>query len=113
MDRWRKKQSGRPRLPEEVWQSATRLAQQWGVSQVARVLRLSYADLRRRVEERPAVAPPENQPAFVEWAWQNPTTAVRTGGFRAELEKGRLTLHLGENAGAVLAVVEAFWRQQT
>ena len=111
--RWRERQSGRPRLPEELWQSATRLARQLGVSQVARQLRLNYADLRRRVEERTEVAPRGNQPAFVELAWQNPTESARTGGFRAELEKGRLTLHLGDNAGAVLAVVEAFWRRQT
>ena len=113
LERWRERQSGRPRLPEELWQSATRLAQQMGVSRVSRELRLSYADLRRRVQERTDVAPRGNQPAFVELTWQHPTEGVRAGGFRAELEKGRLTLHLGDNAGAVLAVAEAFWRRQT
>jgi len=112
LGRWRERQSGRTRLPKELWRSATELARKLGVSQVSRQLRLSYNDLRRRVEEGAEGTARGKEPAFVELTWQNRTEAVRRDGFRAELEKDRLTLHLGDNAGAVMAVVEAFWRRQ-
>jgi hypothetical protein len=40
----------RTRLPEELWSSAAKLAGKEGLYQTARILRLDYSDLKRRVE---------------------------------------------------------------
>ena len=49
-EQWRKSQVGRRRLPEELWAAAVAMAGQQGVYQTSRVLRLDYANLKRRME---------------------------------------------------------------
>ena len=52
---WRRKQSGRARLPEGVWSAATDLARTQGPSLVARALRLDYYKLRQRLTRTSSV----------------------------------------------------------
>lgn len=52
----------RRRLPEWIWQQAVELAQRHGVNCTARVLRLDYAQLKKRVKP----APLQPAPSFVE-----------------------------------------------
>jgi hypothetical protein len=49
LESWRK--TGQGRIPEQLWCEAVGLARAVGVSRVARVLRLDYYGLRRRVQE--------------------------------------------------------------
>ncbi len=69
-ERWRKNRPRGTRIPEGLWQAATEVGREVGVSKTAQVLRLDYYALRRRMEsvleERPArqtwpiqEAPPE------------------------------------------------------
>ncbi len=51
LDRWRQQRPCRTRLPDPLWQAATALARQHGASKIARMLRLDYYALRRRVTE--------------------------------------------------------------
>ena len=57
-ERWRKKRPRGTRIPEGLWQAATEVGCEVGVSKTAQVLRLDYYALRRRTEsvlsERPA-----------------------------------------------------------
>jgi hypothetical protein len=113
----------RPHLPEAAWKAAARLAQQHGVSRVARTLRVDYYRLRQRTigPPRPIRAtarPPElaTSPGFVEVPvpWPVPTGSV-PGTCTVELsdERGnRMTVRLAQAGPEVMALARAFWRRR-
>ena len=47
---WRRKHKTRCRLPEPLWVAAVKLAREYGVNRTARILRLEYRALKKRVE---------------------------------------------------------------
>lgn len=64
LEQWRNSHALRRRLPEELWTAAVGVAGQEGIYPTARVLRLDYANLKRRIEAadaKKAVAPSESQ----------------------------------------------------
>jgi hypothetical protein len=97
-----------------MWEAAVALARSQGVSYVCRRLRLSYVELRRRVDARAKGARSRPlKPGFVEVPLGNYVGPA--AGYRAELSeatRGKLTLHLGEDLQAVLALAESFWRRE-
>ena len=114
---WRRKQRTRVGLPSELWDSAAWLARSLGVSQVSRRLRLDYYKLSRwlgQAKDGPDGPPDLPPPAFVELALPDPGSLGARHEFRAELGPpagSKLTLHLGRDVSAVVALAEAFWRQ--
>ena len=48
---WRRQKHGRERIPETLWRSAARAAQQYGVHRVSRAVGLDYVRLKQRVGE--------------------------------------------------------------
>lgn len=68
LERWRRGHSYRARIPDAIWTAATTLARTHGAGRIARLLRLDYYALRRRVgQAHPAVPEgPGVSPAFVE-----------------------------------------------
>ncbi|MBX3746283.1 MAG: hypothetical protein KF833_13335 [Verrucomicrobiae bacterium] len=111
---WRHRQRGRPRLPEEVWTAAAALSSSLGVSRVSHALGLDFHKLRRRCSSPPAITPrAEGLPGFVELHLRG---AVHHDGgpFRIELSGAhgaRMTIALGHDSAAVVALAEAFWRR--
>jgi len=65
LTRWRNTKPLGARMPEALWSRAVALASTHGVAKVARVLRLDYVRLKRRVTAEAEVAAPP-PPAFVE-----------------------------------------------
>ena len=112
---WRRQQSGRVILPQALWQSAAALARSRGVSQVSRLLRLDYYKLSRWAAERmPPPAEPSPPATFVEMALSEASGPAAGPGYCAEVRDGTgatLTLHLGRDVEAVVAVVQAFGRR--
>ena len=112
---WRQAQSGRPRLPTDVWEAAAVLAHLHRPSPVARTLGLSYLKLVQWMSRTGPKIPAALEPArFVEVKWSPPTdTALEPVGW-AELRDatGRvLRLHTGRDPQAWLALANSFWRQ--
>jgi len=68
LDQWRKQQSGRKRLPKELWSKAVALAQSHGLNKTARALGLKYDSLKKHVEATPPGAsdPRKARPKFME-----------------------------------------------
>jgi hypothetical protein len=112
---WRGKQRERAPLPEGVWRSAAALAQSLGVSRVSRALRLNYEKLSRWTAEdidRPQDLP--TRATFVELAASGPKGPDTSHGYRAEIGDAttdKLTLHLGSDMSAVMALAQSFWRR--
>jgi hypothetical protein len=66
LDRWRQTRRRRARVPDALWRAATTLARQHGAGKIARLLRLDYYALRRRVGQERQAAPGASPAAFVE-----------------------------------------------
>jgi len=67
-DKFRKKHKGYRRLPDSLWSVAVKLAQTYGVNQTARILRLDYNGLKKRLESTVATTPSDAvpDPKFIE-----------------------------------------------
>ena len=110
---WRDAQSGRPRLPAEVWDAAAALAQQHRPSSVARTLGLSYPKLRQWMS-RPRSEATTAPARFVELKWVPPVGPSSAPVGWAELRdpSGRvLRLPVGNDSQVLLALADSFWRQ--
>src|ERR671933_292000 len=70
LEEWRSTNQPRRRLPESIWQQAVELAQRHGVNCTARVLRLDYGQLKKRLP--PALA--QQAPNFIEIIAANGTS---------------------------------------
>lgn len=112
---WRRAQRGRPRIPEDLWTAAASLAGSEGVSWVARALRLDYYRLKRRCTEGAGEATKAaGAPTFVE-VQLGSSLPEHTDRWRIELHDqsgARLTIEMGSEIPALVAVVEAFWRRR-
>jgi len=53
IERWRQTRRKRSSMPEKLWGEAARLAQEHGISPIARQLGVGYASLKGRVEQVP------------------------------------------------------------
>lgn len=113
LDAWRRQQGSRARLPDGVWTAAATLAQSQGVSWVARTLRLDYCKLARHRASRRLNRPAAKAlPTFVE-VQLGEGVRESTRSFRVELagaHGARMSIGLGHDTAAVVALAEAFWR---
>jgi len=55
-DQWRRTHVVRSRLPDELWATAVKMADIYGLHRTARVLGLDYNSLKKRVEQQSDVA---------------------------------------------------------
>jgi len=74
-EKWRKTKKPGSRIPEELWDAAVALCEQYSPSKVSLALRLSSNDLKKKVAARQASEPPSVvQPAsFIEFALPAPS----------------------------------------
>ena len=66
LDQWRNQQSGRKRLPKELWSKAVALAREHGINKTARTLGLKYDSLKKHVEATAPGASGTARPEFME-----------------------------------------------
>ena len=76
LERWRRRRTGRARIPDSLWVAAGELAQEHGINRVSRVLRLEFNHLKRMAESGGRITRRGRgaTPAFVELI--APQTAV-------------------------------------
>lgn len=87
---WRRGRSRGTRIPEALWELATKLAAEYGVSRTSMTLRVDYYALQERVESRQQAA--SSTEAFVELS----PPAVYGGG--------ECTIELTDGKGASLRI---------
>jgi hypothetical protein len=115
VEAWRKNRPPGQRMPEPLWEAATALAKEFGVSPVQRVLRVDYRGLEYRAtgvdKSKPAQPPAPNKSTFVELpALAAPRRAEHT--IELEDESGRkMTVKVcGGSLTELLPLAQAFWR---
>jgi len=112
LDAWRQGQSGRVRLPAELWEAAARVSRTHGVSRVSRVLGINFYRLQRQVHRGPVAAPVEVRAnRFIELKVDPPSSAGPGVGW-VELSEGpdrRMRLQTGSDPTTWLALAQGFW----
>ncbi len=103
---WRARRKKGERIPGELWEAAARLARRDGVGATSTALRLSYYDLRRRVEgEAAGRGGPRPAPVFVEMerAPQGSSSAAAAATIEVSRPDGtRVILRLGALMESIL-----------
>jgi hypothetical protein len=112
-EKWRKTRT-KPKIPDQLWDLAAKLARKYGVNRTATPLHLDYYDLKRRAEAEPSGATKsDTPPRFVEVV---PSPAPRESACLVELEDPRgvkMRIHL-KAAGVpeLQALSHLFWRNE-
>ena len=113
LDSWRRRQSGRRRLPPELWAAAARLAHSRGVSLVSRTLRIDFYKVRRQLLALPAPAAVDAAAnRFVELKPDLVRSPGTPDGW-VELSDGthrRMRIHTGLDRSSWIALAESFWK---
>ena len=113
-EHWRRTRKVLSRVPEPLWAAAVKMAGRCGIAQTAKMLRVNYNVLKKRVERQAAAVqsePAENTAAtFLELV---PPTRVGCCQCTLELEdasgaKMRIHLH-GAAAPDLTALSRSFW----
>jgi hypothetical protein len=113
---WRRTRALGTRIPPHLWSLAVKLAASYGVCRTASTLRVSYYDLKRRLDEQVPLASPRvvaaRRPTFVEL----PATTLAAVECVIELDdpRGRkLRVHLKGGATPDLAALaRGFWNAE-
>ena len=114
IERWRQTRKVRSPIPDSLWAAAVRMASAYGMNRTARVLRLNYYGLKKRVEQEAvgavSAAETKNEPRFVELA---PFSSVGGCECLLELEKAggaRMRIQLkGVAVPDLAALSQKFW----
>lgn len=104
---WRKTRTASERIPESLWNSAVKMAAKYGLNPTARVLKLDYYSLKKRVDEHSSLSPSS---AFVELS-SSPLSTSKECVIEWEDARGsRMRVELkGQNAPDLLALSRSFW----
>jgi hypothetical protein len=114
-ERWRATRRGRTRIPDTLWASAALVADTFGISRAAEVLRLNPSRLKKRMAQNLAanVAGLEGEPRFVELGPFSPNGSCEC---LLELEDGsgaKMRIELkGIAAPDVAALSRGLWNRQ-
>ena len=111
-ERWRGQHTGRVKIPDSLWGTAVKLAEEFGVHRTAKALRLNYETLKSR--ENAARSEPSSAGSPAKFVELLPGTVHMAHQCVVELEDGhgaRMRMHL-EHADAKLlsALASAFVR---
>lgn len=112
-EQWRRTRQGRTQIPDGLWATAVKMAGSYGVSQTAKVLRLDYYGLKKRLEQEAAAAGPDT--GTVTTFLELPAPACSgSGECVLEMEdiaglKKRVQVK-GLEASELAALVRSFWQ---
>ncbi len=104
-DRWRRTRKVRSRIPEPLWAAAVKFAAKYGIHRTAKALRVDYYALKKRVEQKAAIAGTQQERA----ATASKAAAAAEATFlelpaAAWAGSGECTLDLEDAGGAKLRV---------
>lgn len=109
LQRWRSERKGRARIPEELWAAAGKLAREYGVNRVSRVLHLEFKHLKRVAESVAQNDGGQAKPSFIE-LMAPPSSAGRECILELEGRRGKLRIELKDMATAEVAdISRALW----
>ena len=115
---WRRTRKVRSRIPEPLWASAVKLATRYGIHRTAKVLRVDYYVLKKRVEGTPAATASKARAGTAGATFLELPAApwVGSGECTLELEDAggaKLRVHLkGFQTPDLVALSRSFWQSE-
>jgi hypothetical protein len=115
---WRRTRKVRTRIPDPLWASAVKLAARYGIHRTAKVLRVNYYALKKRVEGAPATIASKAPAEVVRGQFLELPAAAWTGSGECTLELedtsgAKLRVHLkGFEAPDLAALSRSFWQNE-
>ena len=104
---WRKTRVLGERIPETLWKSAVKMAAEHGLNRTARVLKLDYYALKKRLD---GASRPAELSTFVELPSSSLSIASECVIELEDATGSRMRVHLkGQNLPDVLALSRSFW----
>ena len=104
---WRKTRVSGERIPETLWNSAAKMAAEHGLNRTARVLKLDYYSLKKRLDGASELA---TSSTFVELPSSSLSFASECVIELEDAAGSRMRVHLkGQNLPDVLALSRSFW----
>ena len=116
---WRRTRKVRTHIPERLWASAVKLATRYGIHRTAKVLRVDYYALKKRVEQGAAVIASRvpAKRATAEFLELPSAPWAGSGECSLELENAggaKLRVHLkGFEAPDLAALSRSFWQSES
>lgn len=112
LEQWRRTREKRTRVPEAIWKSAARLADEFGTNRIARELHLSYATLKKRMNRVSGKKDGRNAEATHAFVEVDMSPSPATAMYAVELVKSsgtRMRIELSRgHSDDLLAMVRAF-----
>ncbi|MCP4343871.1 MAG: hypothetical protein GY799_34600 [Desulfobulbaceae bacterium] len=109
---WRSSRKHRSRIPDELWEAAVSLSEQYSVHYISRSLGVNHSALRDRIAARSMGEDRESQTCFFELV---PPQSSPIAGCLIEMENShgdKMRMHFtGETSLNLLALGRDFWRQ--
>ena len=118
-ERWRRTREGRSRIPEPLWTSAVKVAGRYGTGRTARVLRVDYYSLKKRVEGAPAATASKVPAGAAGATFLELPAPVWPGCVQCTLELenasgAKMRVHLkGVEAPDLAALSRSFWQVES
>lgn len=114
---WRsRRRSSREPIPDALWEAAVRLAEEYSIGRISKVLSLGHSDLKRRVQAHGDNGYKEEKGGsyrFVEFALDKPGSASECVMEMEDTKGGKLKVHMkGGISFNLLEVAEAFWKRE-
>ena len=104
---WRKTRVLGERIPETLWNSAAKMAAEHGLNRTARVLKLDYYSLKKRLD---GASGPAESSTFVELPSSSLSIASECVIEWEDATGSRMRVHLkGQDLPDVLALSRGFW----
>ncbi len=111
-DAWRGTRKRGTRIPEHLWDCATKLAAEYGVARVAQVLRLDYYGLKKRLQDGSSTDIGEvvSPATFVELSPPAPGTSAECVIDLANPYGSKMRVYLkGNHVAEVVGLCRDFW----
>ena len=108
-EKWRNSRKPYSRLPEPLWSAAVKLAQEYGITRTARVLRLDHSGLKKRMESNVSDAGLQTGPDFIELLGSELTVATECAIECKDTHGATIRIHLkGSHLPDVEALLHSF-----
>ena len=117
-ERWRRTRKVRARIPEPLWASAVKLAARYGIHRTAKVLRVDYYALKKRVEGGAAATASKARAGTAGATFLEVPAAAWVGSGECTLELedadgAKLRIHLkGFEAPDLTGLSRSFWQSK-
>jgi hypothetical protein len=111
-ERWRRDHQPPTRLPESLWSLAVELAREYGLSRTARILRLDYNGLKKRLEylASDGTSPVTPPPPFLELLPSGTPPTVECTLEREDAQGVKIRIHLrGRELPDLAALGRSLW----